>query len=368
MKRRKHKSASMAEVARRTGVSLSTVSRALSGSPLISEATRAQVRRMAQKLAYQVDAAGSSLRTGMTRTIGVVIPLAHATSQGFSDPFFLEILGALAEEMAARGYSMLLHKVTTDPAAWIETIARGRRADGVIVVGQSLHHDSLNRIADAGYPLVVWGARLPGQRYLTVGSDNDSGGHDATAHLLAQGCRRIVFLGDPAAPEVAARREGYLRALRAAGLTPQPRLEVVARFGGDGAYHALGALLDSGAEFDGIVACSDVFAIHAMRALAEHGRQVPADVAIVGFDDIPFAALTTPPLSTIRQDYQAGARLLVDRLLQPLHGEAVAPVVIPATLVVRASSLREHYRALPSIGGARRATPASARMKKTRAG
>src|SRR5690348_4226750 len=111
----KHKPANMAEVARRVGVSLSTVSRALSGSPLVSEKTRAQVRKAAAKLDYQVDAAGSSLRTGMTRTVGVVIPLAHAANQGFSDPFFLEILGALAEELAAVGYSMLLRKVKDDP-------------------------------------------------------------------------------------------------------------------------------------------------------------------------------------------------------------------------------------------------------------
>jgi DNA-binding LacI/PurR family transcriptional regulator len=364
---RKHKPSNMAEVARRAGVSLSTVSRALAGSPLISEATRKQVRRTAEKLGYQVDAAGSSLRTGMTRTVGVVIPLAHAANQGFSDPFFLEILGALAEELADRGYSMLLHKVTEDPAAWIQAVSRGRRADGVIVVGQSLHHQSLNSIADAGYPLVVWGAKLPGQRYVTVGSDNDSGGHDATAHLLAQGCRRIVFLGDQVAPEVAARRAGYLRALRGAGLSPQPQLELAARFGGDTAYQAVGALLDSNARFDGIVACSDVLAIHAMRALVERGQRVPADIAIVGFDDIPFAGLTTPPLSTVRQDYQAGARLLVDSLLKRLRGEPAQPVVIPATLVVRDSSLRERYRALPSIGAARPAA-ATARAKKARSG
>jgi DNA-binding LacI/PurR family transcriptional regulator len=365
MTRRKHKPSSMAEVARRAGVSLSTVSRALSGSPLISEATRNQVRRTAEKLGYQVDSVGSSLRTGMTRTVGVVIPLAHAANQGFSDPFFLEILGALAEELAARGYSMLLHKVTQDPAEWIEAISRGRRADGVIVIGQSLHHESLNAIAAAGYPVVVWGARLPGQRYPTVGSDNETGGHDATAHLLAQGCRRIAFIGDPAAPEVAARREGYLRALRDAGITPQPQLELPVRFGSDTAYHAVAALLDSGAQLDGVVACSDVFAINAMRALAERGHRVPGDVAIVGFDDIPFACLTTPPLSTVRQDCQAGARLLVDGLLQLLRGEAMESVVIPATLVVRESSLRERYRALPSIGAAAR-TPGSSTSKKVR--
>jgi len=371
MTRRKHQPANrMSEVARLVGVSLSTVSRALSGSPLISEQTRNQVRKAAQKLGYQVDAAGSSLRTGLTRTVGVVIPLAHAENQGFSDPFFLEILGALAEELAARGYSMLLHKVKEDPADWIGAIARGRRADGVIVIGQSLHHESLDRVATAGYPLVVWGARQPGQRYATVGSDNETGGHEACAHLLAQGCRRIAFLGDPAAPEVAARREGYLRALRAAGIARDTQLEIAVRFGSDTAYHAVAGLVDAGVEFDGIVACSDVFAINAMRALAERDRKVPADVAITGFDDIPFAAFTTPPLTTIRQNYQAGARLLVDNLLRKVRGEPAQTMVIPATLVVRASSLREHYRALPSIRGARRKEPAAvpARARNARSG
>jgi DNA-binding LacI/PurR family transcriptional regulator len=354
----------MAEVARRAGVSLSTVSRALSGSPLVSDKTREQIRRTAGKLGYHVDAVGSSLRTGLTRTIAVVIPLKHAADQGFSDPFFLEILGALAEELAGRGYSMLLHKVAEDPSEWVRSIARGRRADGVIIIGQSLHHESLNQLADAGYPVVVWGARLPGQRYVTIGSDNETGGHDATAHLLEQGCRRIVFLGDSAAPEVGVRREGYLRALRDAGIAPEAGLEVPVRFGSDTACQAVAALLDAGADFDGIFACSDVFAINAMRALAEHGRKVPADVAIVSFDDIPFAALITPPLTTIRQNYRTGARLLVDSLLQKLRGEAPAAVVIPAALVVRASSLRREYRALPSIPGASASSRASERTRK----
>jgi DNA-binding LacI/PurR family transcriptional regulator len=188
--------------------------------------------------------------------------------------------------------------------------------------------------------------------------------------LLAQGCRRIAFLGDPAAPEVAARRDGYLRALRAAGIARDVKLEIAVRFGSDTAYHAVAGLVDAGVEFDGIVACSDVFAINAMRALAERDRKVPADVALTGFDDIPFAAFTTPPLTTIRQNYQAGARLLVENLLRKVRGEAAQTMVIPATLVVRASSLREHYRALPSIAGARRREPASVttRTRKARSG
>jgi DNA-binding LacI/PurR family transcriptional regulator len=365
-KRRKH--SKMAEVARRAGVSLSTVSRALSGSPLISEETRRVVQAAAEHLDYRVDAAGSSLRTGQTRTIGVIIPLAHATRQSFSDPFFLEILGAIADELSAGGYNLLLTRVTNDPADWITDLARGRRADGVIVIGQSLHHDSLNRIAATGFPLVVWGARLPGQQYLTVGSDNVAGGHDAAAHLIAQGCRRIVFLGDPAAPEVGARLQGHLRALAEAGIDRMPQLEVPVRFGSDAAYHAIASLISAGVQFDAVAACSDVFAMSAMRALAERDLKVPADVAVVGFDDIPFSAFTTPPLTTIRQNCHAGARLLVENLLREIRHEPAATVVIPTELVVRASSLREHYRALPNIRGRARSSEPAPRIRRTRSG
>ncbi len=223
MKRRKRAANNkMAAVARRVGVSLSTVSRALADSPLISEETRRQVREAAESLNYRVDAAGSSLRTGLTRTVGVIIPLAHAAKQNLSDPFFLEILGALADELTACGYSMLLNKVTEDPSNWIATIARGRRADGVIVIGQSLHHESLNQVAATEFPMVVWGSTMKDQRYVTVGSDNEAGGKAATAHLVSQGCRTIVFLGDPAAPEVAARLEGYRQALTTAGIARSP--------------------------------------------------------------------------------------------------------------------------------------------------
>lgn len=355
----------MAEVARRAGVSLSTVSRALAGSPAISEKTRRVVRAAAEQLDYRVDAAGSSLRTGLTRTVGVVIPLSHAANQSFSDPFFLEILGAVADELSACGYSMLLAKVTDDPTDWIRHVVRGRRADGVIVIGQSLYHESLNRHA-AEFPTVVWGARIPGQKYVSIGSDNEAGGHDATSHLLAQGCRRIVFLGDPAAPEVAARLRGHLRALSEARVETPPNLQIPVRFGSDTAYHAVGGLLSTDVEFDGVIASSDVFAIGAMRALAERGRRVPADVAVVGFDDIPFAAHTMPPLTTIRQDCRAGARLLVESLLRIIRHERSTTVVIPTQLVVRASSLREHYRALPTVRDARRRTAAAPRPRKAR--
>jgi len=271
------------------------------------------------------------------------MPLAHATRQRLSDRFFLELLGALADELAARGYNLLLSKITQNPAEWIAWLLKTKRADGVIVVGQSLHHQHLNEVAASDACAVVWGNRLKGQRYVTVGSHNESAAYLATRHLIEQGCRRILFLGDPAVPEVRARLDGYLRALGSAGISRTPTLEVPVRFGSDAAYDGVSSLLDAHAQFDGVFACSDVIAVSAMRALIERGCRVPADVAVVGFDEIPFAAYTTPPLTTVRQDCNAGARLLVDRLLQIMAAEPAQSEIIPAELVVRASSLRLHH-------------------------
>lgn len=367
MKRgRKRKSGAndMAKVARLAGVSLSTVSRALAGSPVISEETRQRVREVAASIHYSVDSSASTLRTGLTRTIAVVIPLEHASKQRLSDPFFLEMLGGIADELAARGYSMLLSKTTQDPREWILNIVRSRRVDGVIVIGQSLHHEHLNELADANINMVVWGAQIPGQRYLTVGSDNREAGYGGTSHLIEQGCGRIVFLGDPAVPEVSARRDGFLQALQDAGIDRVPRLEVAVRFGSDAAYEAVSSLLNAHADFDGIFACSDVIAMSAMRALTERGRKIPADVAIVGFDDVPLAAYTTPPLTTIRQDWAVGTRALVEQVVRPVSGRSPEPIVLPTELVVRASSLREHHSHPKETRAHRRARPGSSGRQK----
>jgi DNA-binding LacI/PurR family transcriptional regulator len=341
--KRKPAANDMAKVARLAGVSLSTVSRSLSGSSEVSEETRQRVRDIAARVNYSIDSSASTLRTRMTRTIAVVIPLEHASKQRLSDPFFLEMLGGIADELAARGYNMLLSKTTRDPCEWIENMVGSRRVDGVIVIGQSLHHEHLKELAASPINMVVWGARLPDQRYVTVGSDNREAGFTGTSHLIEQGCRRIVFLGDPAVPEVSARREGFLQALSAAGIERVPRLEVTVRFGSDAAYEAVSSLLNAHADFDGIFACSDVIAMSAMRALHERERRIPADVAIVGFDDVPLAAYTTPPLTTIRQDWASGTRALVEQVLRSASGQSGESTVIPTELVVRGSSLREHY-------------------------
>jgi DNA-binding LacI/PurR family transcriptional regulator len=330
----------MADLAKRAGVSEATVSRALADSPLIAQKTRKRIQEIAARSGYRVNPVASSLRSRITRTIAVLIPLQHEIRQSVSDPFFMELLGHIADALTERGYSLLLAKIDGGSPDWVSESLRARRADGVIVIGQSLHHAALNEAAAAGLKFVVWGQKLDDQRYITVGSDNLSGGYLATSHLIDQGCRKIAFFGDTRVPEVAARREGYVRALEQHRLDQAPRLEIAVHFGADAAYQEAKSLLASGLQIDGIVAASDGIAMSAMRALAEHKLRVPQDVAVVGFDGLPMAMFASPPLTTLRQDLAKSGQLLVEKLLDSIAGRDVASSMLPVELIVRASSVR----------------------------
>jgi DNA-binding LacI/PurR family transcriptional regulator len=334
----------MAQLAQRAGVSEATVSRALAQSPLIAARTRERIQQLARQAGYSINPAASSLRSKITRNVSVAILLEHERRQTISDPFFLVLLGSIADALAERGYSLTLSKVESGAAAWLERAARSRQADGLILIGQSLHHAALNATADSGFPMVVWGARLPDQRYVSIGSDNEQGGFLASAHLIEQGCRDVAFLGNTRVPEVAQRYRGHLRALRARDLPREPRLKLSVHFDSDAAYFELSTLLDSGLRVDGIAASSDVIAMSALRALGERGRRVPGDVAVSGFDDIPLASHTSPPLTTVRQDVARGGRLLVEKLMALIAGEPAESITLPAELIVRASSIRTPAR------------------------
>ena len=329
----------MADIARMAGVSISTVSRALAGNPLIPKALRDQIVEIAQTHGYVVNQSARSLRLRKTDTIGVVIPLSHEAGQLFSNPFLLEMIGRLADEITRCGYSVLLNKVILSETGWLERIIQSHRADGLLVIGQSTQHESLNTVSDTYRPMVVWGAQLPGHRYCTVGSDNVEGGRLAVAHLAAAGRRRIAFLGVTDAPEAIQRFEGYKRGLAEAGLAFDPALVAPAPYTSPDARTAVAAFLATGVPFDAAFAFSDVVALAALDALKTAGKTVPGDVALVGFDDIILAQHSTPPLTTVRQDLAFGARAMVDLLLRRMGGEDAPSTLAPVELIVRGSSV-----------------------------
>lgn len=325
------------DIAKAAGVSASTVSRALHDNPKISKATRERVQDLARQHGFAVNSAARALRTRRAEAVGLVLPLGHETSQHLSDPFFNAMIGHVADAVTLRGHDLLLSRVIPTDSAWLDRIVDGGKVDGLIVIGQSDQIAALDRVAEHFAPMVVWGAYAPHHRHITVGSDNVLGGRIAAQHLIGQGRKRLLFLGNPEAPEIAQRRQGMLDACAEAGIgkdvgTLPTHLTI------DETYAGLADHLANHPAPDGIVAASDIMAMGAMRALNEQRIRIPEDVAVIGYDDVMLAAHTTPALTTVRQQIARGAALLVELLFRRVAGEEVESVVLPPELIVRRSA------------------------------
>lgn len=327
----------MAEIAKLAGVAESTVSRALSDSNRVSEATKQRIRALVSESGYRINSRARSLRTQRTRTIEVVIAISESNRQHFSDPFFSQIIASIADALAERDYDLLLSRATPWSEAMGADALSTHRADGVIMIGQGRDPERLAEYAGSHYPVVVWGADIPGRNYAIVGSDNFLGGKLVGEHLLSLNRKRVIFLGDIRHTEIGLRHRGCMEALSPAGDIAEQTLTVSMPFDSASAYKATQDLFKSGAWHDAIFAASDVIAIAAMQALSDLDIRVPDDVAVIGYDDIAVAAYVSPALTTIRQDTTAGGHALVDSMLSMLNGESRRDVVLPTELIIRRS-------------------------------
>lgn len=341
----------MSDIARMAGVSESTVSRALAGSPLVAEKTKRRILQLASAASYTVNEGARNLRLKQTRTVEVVIPLEAENRQHLSDPFFLDLLGAVADALTDRGFDMLVSKI----GPWARegranSIVAGR-ADGIIVIGQGRRRQELRALAARHRAVVVWGAHLDGDDYAVVGGDNRAGGRLAAAHLAALGRKRIAFFGDITLPEIAPRHQGYCDALRAAGIAVDPALTLNVPFDARNAFDSALAVAVDGPLIDAVVAASDVIAMNAINAFRQAGRRTPEDVAVTGYDDVFSAAWFSPSLTTISQSIQTAGARLVDTLFRKIAGEEAPPVVLPPKLIVRQSCGHELTRRGEKGGG-----------------
>lgn len=328
----------ISELAELAGVTAGTVSRALSGKGFISEKTRERIRALADEHNFRPNILARNLRTQRTGAISVAIPLGHERGQHISDPFFMTMLGHLADELTERGYELILSRVIPDSDDWLDRIVDSGRSDGVIVIGQSDQAEALDRISARYMPLVAWGGFYKGQKHCSVGSDNFLGGAMAARHLIDRGCRSIVFFGDPVSVEISQRLEGCKSALFAAGMMDQPTVWP-AHLAEDVNADEIEAFFSSGHRRpDGVVAASDVIAMSALLALNRKLIAVPGQVRIVGYDDLPIASRMSPRLTTIRQDFAMGATHLIDCLFRRIGGEESASIVMKPELIERESA------------------------------
>lgn len=329
----------IAELARLAGVSTGTVSRALADKTLVNKETRERIQAIAREHGFRPNQMARRLRVQETRVIGVVVPLGHEQRQHLSDPFFMALLGHLADALTENGYDIMLSRVIPDAEDWLERIVDSGMLDGVLLIGQSNQFAAIERVAQRYRPMVVWGSHVAGQAHCTVGVNNREGGRLAGECLIARGCKQIAFLGDVEAIEIGERYRGLCDATDAAGL-PRP-IELPTHLASDVmadeiAAHIPEILGESGqpSKVDGIAAASDLIAMHTVRALADHGVAVPGDIAVTGFDDLPLAEQTIPRLTTISQSLPEGARAMVAALFARLAGDD-APSVEMAPVLVR---------------------------------
>jgi LacI family transcriptional regulator len=333
------------ELAAKSGVSVATVSRALNGSPEVSEATRDRILELARSLDYTPSAAARTLVRRRSHVVGVILE----TGPGHPDllhPFFQEVLVGLKQGAGERGYDLLLFASDEPGNGFGGAHSYLRRAehhgvDGAIVMGFSGGDDDIERLAESGLPCIAVDAVLEGPRSGYVMSENRAGAALAVRHLHDVGHERIATItGTQHTRPGADRLDGYRDELAALGLEPRDEYVVEGDWYDASGYRATRALLELDEPPTAIFAASDLMAAGALRAAADVGLNVPAALAVVGFDDIGLASLITPQLTTVRQDMQALGEAAAEGLGRLIEDPESEPprTLVPTRLVVRASS------------------------------
>ncbi len=329
----------IADVARAAGVSTSTVSRALNNHTTIPENTRSQIQQIASKLHYRPDVRARNFRLQRSQTIATLFPYQDASRRPLSDPFYLEIMGAITDELDQQGYDSIIARVHIENDDWCSRYVLDKRVDGILLIDRALDDVGIHSLQALDAKFVVWGATLPEQSYVSVGCDGQAGGRDAVRHLAAMGRRRIGFIGGfQRMVETHSRWQGYQAGMAECDLAIDDSLIIFTDFTQEAASHAVYTLLECAPDLDGIFACSDFMAVGVMEVLRQIGREVGRDISVVGYDDIPLAAYCSPRLTTIHQPIQQGGRLMVQKLFDLLEGHDTQSTVLPHHLVVRDSS------------------------------
>lgn len=328
----------IADIAELAGVSKSTVSRALSNSPLISEETRNRIQTIARDHNFQINQPARSLSLKQTNTIAFITH-GYYEKIGVEDLFLLEMLGAITTALAKMNYDLLMVNVDPYDTEWISDYLNTGKVDGFILMTSTRKQYHIRSLIEMKAPFIAWGIPAPGANYCTVTGDNFSGGRLAAEHLLQLGKQKIAFLGGPVEEqEVKLRFQGFESALKAAGQKADPKLVGHGDYSSEAGAKMVVKLLDQNPGLDAVFANSDLIAIGAVNAIRERGLRVPEDISVIGYDDISLAQYCNPPLTTIRQNITESGRRLVQNLIQYLETGIVTNVAVPVELVVRAST------------------------------
>lgn len=327
------------KVAELAYVSRSVVSRVLNDHPHVSDEARQRVLEVMKEHNYRPSAVARSLATDRTFEIGVLTP--RREGEAFANSFWPHLHAGIFERCMERGYHVSLSMVAPEVASDIEQhFLRSKRLDGFIFVTQEVTQLMVDIAQVQEVPFVLVG-RAPGcPDWCSVDVNNVGGARKATEHLHQLGHERIaIILGDLDMQESIDRREGYRQALAEAGLPFEERWVASGDYSGQSGLEIMGRWLEDGLDTTAVFCASDTMAMGALLALHQSDIVVPEEMAVVGFDNLPFSKYTTPPLTTVHQPISEKGRWATDLLLDQIEGQEVeqSHVTLEPELVVRAS-------------------------------
>jgi LacI family transcriptional regulator len=327
------------DIAERTGKSITTVSRALAGYDDVAPETKVLVRQVADELGYEPNLLAQRLQKQRTDTIGLILP---TFGPRFSDPFFSEFLAGVGNRAARSGFDLLVSTQApgVDEVSAYRRKVQGRQVDGFIVVRTRRQDTRIDYLRRAGVPFVVFGRTEGTVDFPFVDEDGVLGMRLMADHLARLGYRRIACIAPPDELMFAHHRlRGLREGLAEHGIALAESLVFTSDLTQRGGYAAAERLLAGPVQLDAIAACNDLMALGAMSAAQGLGLAVGQDVAITGFDDIPMAEHSHPPLTTLHQPIYEIAATLTDMLLAIIAGQTLeqSQVILKPRLVIRRS-------------------------------
>jgi DNA-binding LacI/PurR family transcriptional regulator len=331
----KNRPPTIADVAQKAAVSIATVSRVLNGTTPVHAEKAERVQRAMEELQFVPHTAARTLASRRTNTIGLIL---DEIGRDFFSPLLRGIEAAAREAQ----YDLLIKTTRTAPATRASIQALGQHnTDGLIVFIDSLDNHELARLHKNGFPLVLMHQTPPEELDIpTITIENKSGAQKLVEHLIeVHGCRRIVFLQGPEGNEDSEWRErGYREALETYHIEYDPALIASGGFHDEHAFQSIQQMLLDGIEMDAVFAGDDEAAMGTIRALRMAGRLIPGEVAVVGFDDIPFARYLSPALTTVRAPIEEVGREAVHQLTRLINGQQAQALTLMRTeLVIRES-------------------------------
>ncbi len=324
------------DVAREAGVSVGTASQALRGSAVVRETTRRRVLAVATRLRYQPSALARGLVTRRTHTVGLLI-------SDIANPFFIRAVRAVEDGAQENGYTVILCNTDEDPAKETQylRVLMEKRVDGIILATTAASRQTVREVRWRRIPLVLFDRALPGVAADTVTVDGVLGGRLATQNLLSLGHQRIAIIHGPLVRSTGVERlQGYRLALQAAGIRPDPALIREGNFKQDSGRALAREVLDLASPPTALFCTNNLMTVGALQTILERGLRIPADLSLIGYDDMEWWTLTHPPLTTVGQPvYELGREAMRLLLVQIGREGRRRPqrVVLKPALILRDS-------------------------------